>query len=218
MQPTGSALAPARSRRCRFGPLEIEYDERVLTPRPWTLAQSEWAAELAADAPAGALLELCAGAGQIGLAAARLSGRALVQVEADPVAAAYAAANAERAGLAANVEIRNARLETAVAAGEQFPIVLADPPYLRSADTGRWPDDPRTAIDGGPDGLALVRACLGAAVRCLPAGGALLLQVAGPAQAALVADLAGTDFAEEFAATDVRVTDAERAVQLLRRR
>ena len=213
MQPSGSTLAPG-PRRCRFGPVEIDYDERVLAPRPWTLAQSEWAAELAVDAPPGPLLELCAGAGQIGLAAARLSGRALVQVEADPVAAGYAAANAERAGLGRRVELRCARLETALGPNERFPIVLADPPYLCSADTARWPDDPPAAIDGGPDGLALIRPCLAVAGRCLPTGGALLLQVAGPAQAALVAELAqGT-----FRSQDVRVTDAERAVQLLRRR
>jgi release factor glutamine methyltransferase len=214
MQPTGSTVAPVGVRRCRFGPLEIEFDERVLTPRPWTVAQSEWAAELAAGAPEGPLLELCAGAGQIGLLAARSSGRRLVQVEADPVAAGYAADTAERAGLAALVEIRCGRLETALGEDERFPLVLADPPYLRSADTGRWPEDPLTAIDGGPDGLAVTRSCLDVAARCLTARGALLLQVAGPAQADLVAELAGAAFRAE----EVRVTDAERAVQLLRRR
>src|SRR4051812_586441 len=215
MQPSGSTIARAVERqRCRFGPLEIDLDERVLVPRPWTFAQSEWAAELAVDAPAGALLELCAGAGQIGLAAAQLGGRPLVQVEADPVAAGYAAGNAVRAGLAGRTEIRCTRLETAIGPDERFPIVLADPPYLRSADVTRWPADPPTAIDGGPDGLAVVRACLDVAARCLPAGGALLLQVAGPLQADDVADLAGGTFRPEA----LRVTDAERAVQLLRRR
>ncbi|MBI2244007.1 MAG: methyltransferase, partial [Nocardioides sp.] len=52
-----------------FGPLRITFDGRVLRPRPWTAAQSEWAAEILADAPAGPVLELCAGAGQIGLLA-----------------------------------------------------------------------------------------------------------------------------------------------------
>jgi len=213
MPSSGSTLAPV-PRRCRFGPLEIDFDDRVLAPRPWTLAQSEWAAQLAATAPPGPILELCAGAGQIGLVAAHLSGRTLVQVEADRVAAGYATDNAERAGLAGAVEIRCARLETALGPDERFPIVLADPPYLRSADTARWPADPPSAIDGGPDGLALIRACLEVAAQALPAGGALLLQVAGPAQAELVAELAETTFRDEA----VRVTDAERAVQLLRRR
>jgi release factor glutamine methyltransferase len=198
---------------CSFGPLVIEYDERVLTPRPWTLTQAEWAADLSATAPPGPLLELCAGAGHIGLAAAVRTGRALVQVEADPVAASYAVANAARAGAAGAVEVRTARLAAALRPGERFALVLADPPYLRTADTARWPADPQTAIDGGPDGLQVVRECLSAAAAALPAGGALLLQVAGPAQAAEVAVLAqGT-----FRAEAMRVTDPERAVQLLRR-
>ena len=61
-------------RTTRFGPLDIEYDERVLEPRAWTLAQSEWAAQLLTGAGDEPLLELCAGAGQIGLAAAEREG------------------------------------------------------------------------------------------------------------------------------------------------
>lgn len=213
MQPTGTAIAPA-PRSCSFGPLTVEYDERVLTPRPWTLAQSEWAVELDGAVGPGPLLELCAGAGHIGLAAAVRTGRSLVQVEADPVAAAYALANAARAGVSARVEVRPTRLGAALRPGERFALVLADPPYLRSADTGRWPADPVTAIDGGPDGLAVVRECLAVAAGALPPGGAVLLQVAGPVQAEQVAVLAE----ETFRAEQVRVTDAERAVQLLRRR
>ena len=53
-----------------FGHLPIAFDERVLRPRPWTVAQSRWAAELLHDRPApSAVLELCAGAGHIGLLA-----------------------------------------------------------------------------------------------------------------------------------------------------
>ncbi len=52
-----------------FGHLRIAYDARVLTPRPWTEAQSTWAAEVMTDAPEGPVLEVCCGAGQIGLLA-----------------------------------------------------------------------------------------------------------------------------------------------------
>jgi methylase of polypeptide subunit release factors len=204
------------TRSRRFGPLAIEYDDRVLTPRPWTLLQSRWAAELCADAGAGALVELCAGAGHIGLAAAVLADRDLVQVEADPVAAGYARANAARAARGDRVEVRNARLQAALAPGELFPIVLADPPYLRTAETLRWPDDPPAAIDGGPDGLSVIRACLQVAAAHLAPGGALLLQVAGSRQAREVGDLVDGGAARLRAAA-VRVVDDERAVQLLRR-
>ena len=198
-----------------FGPLLVRYDARVLTPRPWTLLQSRWAAELATQAAAGPILELCAGAGQIGLAAAALTGRGLVQVEADPVAAGYAASNAAVAGLSDQVDVRNGRIDTTLAPGERFPIILADPPYLPSADVARWPDDPASAIDGGVDGLDLVRVCLQVTGKHLAPGGALLLQVAGVTQAlAVIAHLERT---ADLGLThrETRHHDPNRAVMLL---
>lgn len=202
---------------CRFGPLLIDYDARVLRPRPWTLEQSAWAAELAAGAEPGPFLELCAGAGHIGLAAAVLADRDLVQVEADPVAARFAAANAARAGRGARVEVRTAPMQTALRPDERFGVILADPPYLRSVEVTRWPDDPVTAIDGGTDGLELVTACLDVAARHLATDGALLLQVAGPLQDAQVADLVTARPDWGLRRVEARVVDQERAVVRLRR-
>lgn len=215
MVPVPADAAPAM-RTCRFGPLEITYDERVLEPRAWTFLQSRWAADLAVEAPPGPLLELCAGAGHIGLAAAVLSDRALVQVEADPVAAGHARANAERAHWTARSEVRVAPLDSALHVGERFPLVIADPPYLRSDEIDRFPADPRLAIDGGDDGLAVVRGCLAVGALHLVAGGALLLQVAGPRQAARVVGLAAEQH-PELSCCETRAVDDERAVVLLRR-
>jgi release factor glutamine methyltransferase len=205
-----STIAASIRRSCRFGPLLIDYDDRVLAPRPWTLAQSRWAADLARSAAPGPMLELCAGAGQIGLAAAVLADRDLCQVEADPIAAGYAAENAARAGRANRVEVRVARLEAALRPGELFPLMLADPPYLRSAEVSGWPDDPVAAIDGGDDGLAVSRSVLSVARDHLIGGGHLLLQVAGATQAATVAGLPAC--AAYFAVGDVRSVDDRRAI------
>ncbi|WP_375497610.1 RsmD family RNA methyltransferase [uncultured Jatrophihabitans sp.] len=202
---------------CQFGPLTIAYDERVLVPRPWTLAQSEWAAELAPTAPPGAILELCAGAGHIGLAAAVLADRDLVQIEADPVAAQYARDNAERAGRTARVEVRCVRLQDGVLAGEEFPIIVADPPYLPTADVQRWPADPVTAIDGGADGLDVVRACLDVAGSHLTDAGQLLLQIAGPAQDRRITELLDATPRWRLARRDALVIDDERAIVLIGR-
>lgn len=201
--------------RCRFGPLDIAYDRRVLVPRAWTLEQSRWAAELSAEAAPGPLLELCAGVGQIGLAAAVLAGRDLVQVELDPVAAAYAVANAARAGWADRVQVRVRRLQHAVGPDERFAVVIADPPYLRTGEMDRFPADPRLAIDGGADGLDVVRDCLDVAARHLVEGGALVLQVAGPGQADEVEALAAAS-PRALVPAGRRVVDHERAVLLLR--
>jgi methylase of polypeptide subunit release factors len=189
----------------------------VLVPRPWTYEQSRWAAELAAEAEPGTLLELCAGVGHIGLAAAVLAARDLVQVEVDPVAAGYALANAQRAGWGDRVQVRVGPLAEAVEPGERFALVIADPPYLPTPEVDRFPEDPRLAIDGGPDGLDVVRACLDVAAGHLVDGGALVLQVAGPAQADDVAALVGARPQADLRPSGTRVVDDRRAVLVLRR-
>jgi methylase of polypeptide subunit release factors len=145
-----------------FGRLRVTYDSAVLRPRPWTLVQSEWAAELSAELPEGPILELCAGAGHIGLHAALVTGRRLVQVDGDPGATRLAAQNAAAAGVT-DYEIRCARIVDAAQPGEVFPLIVADPPYIPSADVGQFPDDPPFAIDGGEDGLGRIRDCLAVA-------------------------------------------------------
>lgn len=171
------------SRTAAFGPLDIAYDEQVLEPRAWTLAQSEWAAALLTTCGEGPLLEICSGAGQIGLAAAMLSGRSAVLIDASAAACAFARSNAVAAGLADRVDVRHSPMTEALTAGERFPLVLADPPYIPSAQTGVFPDDPLTAIDGGADGLDLARTCLEVGARHLDVGGHLLIQLRDAGQA-----------------------------------
>lgn len=168
-------------RRSPFGPIEISYDDAVLVPRQWTLEQSRWAGVLLEDLPEGPVLELCAGAGQIGLVVAVETGRALVQVDVDPRACSHARRNAEEAGVASDV--RCGDLRQVLRADERFPLVLADPPYIPSDDVEALPDDPEAAIDGGADGLDVARTCIGLAADHLLEGGRVLLQLASSEQA-----------------------------------
>ena len=199
--------------RIEFGPIVVAFDDQVLRPRPWTLMQSEWAAELASEAPPGPILELCAGVGHIGLAAAVMSDRDLVQVELDPVAARFANQNAVRAGHADRISIRVAPLQLALRPSERYPLIIADPPYLPSHEVSDWPADPPRAIDGGPDGLDLVRMCLRVGERHLQPSGHLLLQVAGVQQA----DAVAACLPAGLAAREVRTVDPRRAVLHVRR-
>lgn len=170
-----------------FDRLEIAYDDRVLTPRPWTAQQSHWAAELIASAPPGPVLELCSGAGHIGVLAVVLEPRPLVCVDLSPVACDFARRNAAAAGVGDLVEVRRGRLDEALAPDERFAVVIADPPWVPSADTGRYPEDPLLAIDGGGDGLAIARDCLRVAADHLLPGGDLVLQLGTHDQVELLA-------------------------------
>jgi methylase of polypeptide subunit release factors len=169
--------------RMTFSHLTIEFDERVLRPRPWTAMQSRWAAELIPDAPVGRVLELCAGAGHIGLLAVSLASRPLVCVDLNPAACELTRHNAALAGLDGDVEVHCGDLADAVPTGEQFGVVIADPPWVPAADTGLFPEDPLLAIDGGDDGLAMARLCLSVAAYSVADGGHVLIQLGTQEQA-----------------------------------
>ena len=106
-------------------------------------------------------------------------------------------------------------LREALARDEHFPLVIADPPYLPSAEVQRWPDDPVLAVDGGVDGLDVVRTCLQVAADHTTSGASLLLQVAGDRQVDAMAELVADD--ARFTFTDTRRHDPDRAVVLLTR-
>lgn len=209
---SSTPLSPPAS-TIRFDGLDIAYDDRVLTPRPWTAAQSRWAADLLATIPSGPVLELCAGAGHIGLLAVVGTDHRLVAVDADPVACEFARRNADAAGLADRVEVRNARMEEALDCDERFALIVADPPWVPSAHTGDYPADPLLAIDGGADGLALARACIGVAADHLDPGGVMLLQLGTTAQAAALE----AELPDELVVEEVRRPDPTGVVVAVRR-
>src|SRR4051794_6989307 len=130
-------MATQEVQRMAFGPLTVTFDASVLRPRPWTAAQGEWAAELVAAgaAPDGPLLELCSGAGQIGLVAAVLSGRPLVQVDSSEHGCRFARMNADAAGAAGGGGGggRGAPPHHAPGGGGGVAVVGAGPPHIPTA-------------------------------------------------------------------------------------
>jgi release factor glutamine methyltransferase len=184
-----------------FGRLSIAFDGRVLRPRPWTEAQSSWAAEILPTAPPGAVLELCSGAGQIGLLAVADTDRRLVCVDLNPVACDYARHNAAAAGLADRVEVREGPIDEMLRDSERFALVVADPPWVRRTEVGRYPEDPVLAIDGGDDGMDVAWTCIDAARGHLLPGGSLLLQIGTVEQVDALRDRLRGD---ELSVTEVR--------------
>ena len=88
-----------------------------------------------------------------------------------------------------------------LAPDEEFAVDIADPPWVPRAEIGRWPEDPELAIDGGDDGLDLVRACLDVIAGHLVNAGSAVLQV-GPSQVADVHALAAAY--DELAVVEAR--------------
>jgi len=132
-----------------------------------------------------------------------------VQVDRDPCACRWAAVNAAANGLAGRVEQRCGRPREVLVPGERFTVVIADPPYVPSADVGLYPEDPVGAIDGGPDGLDGVRGFLGGLDAHLAPGGGIVLQLRGAAQVEQLHD-------PRFTVEEVRSFGELRALVLLR--
>jgi release factor glutamine methyltransferase len=139
-----------------FRRLELAVDARVLVPRP----ETELVVELALEriSGEGAVLDCCCGSGAIALALA--DERPDLEVfgsDCDAGALTVARANAHRLGL--SVSWHQADLLDGLV--EDFDAIVANPPYVESAVIATLAPEvarhePRLALDGGPDGLAVL--------------------------------------------------------------
>lgn len=167
-----------------FHGLLIRSDRRALIPRP----ETEWLAELVlACEPIwketnAIVADIGTGTGclALALAAARPQAR-LVAVDCSPDALALARENRDRLGLADRVELRQGDLMTGLPEGA-FDAVVSNPPYISSAvcktlDTHVRDFEPMLALDGGADGLAVIRRLVPQAFRCLKPGRPLWLEI-----------------------------------------
>lgn len=177
-----------------FG-MPFRVDASVLVPRPETELLVEVA--LARTEPShlyGEALDLCTGSGCVAIAFGkkRPTWRVLgVDVSKD--AASVATDNAERLGATWNTSFLVSDLDASVPAESRFDLITANPPYIPTAELATLDRDvrdhePRLALDGGPDGLDLVRRVIAAARARLRPGGVVALEV-GQGQAAALGPL-----------------------------
>ncbi len=175
--------------------LDLGVDRRVLIPRPETEHLVDWLLEGLPFAPTPVrVLDVGTGSGAIALAVKHARRDAEVTAcDRSDDALAVARDNAGRLGL----ELRFARSD--LLAGLDPPehgwdAIAANLPYIPTGDIpGLQPEvrrfEPHLALDGGPDGLDLVRRLISASPEVLAPGGRLLLEIgvdqAGPTSAAL---------------------------------
>ncbi len=162
--------------RQEFWSLPLRVDARVLIPRRDTETLVEVALRRAPAA--GRIADVATGSGAVALALAKERPAAtVVATDVSEDALAVARANAEALGLAVRFVAGDL---LAPLAGDTFDLVVGNPPYVRSGDiAGLAPEvrrEPRAALDGGPDGLALVRRLVAAAPAALVPGGVLALE------------------------------------------
>jgi release factor glutamine methyltransferase len=157
----------------------FKVDARVLVPRP----ETELLLEAALDAlpEGGRALDLCTGSGCLGisLALARPSA-AVVATDVSPDALAVARENA--AALGAVVEFAAGDLWAAVHGGAgTFDVIVSNPPYVPAKElpglSREVRREPCIALDGGADGLDVLRRIVAGAPSRLAPGGTLCLEM-----------------------------------------
>jgi release factor glutamine methyltransferase len=185
----GESIAYLTGRK-EFWKFEFAVDARVLVPRPDSETLIEEAvARLgpAGDGPAPRIADVGTGSGALAITLAKLRPDAAVFAsDVSPPALDVARANAERLGAA--VTFVDGDLAAPLAAHAPLSLIVANLPYVPTGELGSLPADvrsePALALDGGADGLDLMRRLVADAPALLSPGGVLALEIgAGQAEA-----------------------------------
>jgi release factor glutamine methyltransferase len=179
---------PYLTGRVEFYGLEFEVTPEVLIPRPDT----ETLVDLACARQPRAVVDVGTGSGCIAVSLALHLPKVIVYaVEISPAALAVARRNVERHGVAGRVRLIVGDVLTPRPG--LVDLIVSNPPYIPTGQCASLPasvrdHEPRLALDGGPDGLAVIRRLLAQAPavlrgpeRCGRAGrrpgGGLLIEI-----------------------------------------
>jgi release factor glutamine methyltransferase len=190
-----------------FSGLRILVDPGVFVPRRRSEFLVSVAVSLAGGRPRGlVIVDLCCGTGALGLAVRDgLRGGELHAADLDPAAVACARRNVEPAG-------------GRVYAGDLFgplpgslrgrvDVLICNAPYVPSAEVEFLPAEARehealVALDGGMDGLSVLRRVASAAPEWLAPGGVLLVETRSRQAPAMAAAMTDSGLAAEVHADD----------------
>lgn len=159
---------------------DFEVDRRVLIPRPETELLVETALALARAIDRPKIVDVGSGSGAIAITLAlEFREATIVATDVSPAAIDVGRRNARRLGAA--VDFRPGDLAEPLC-GERFDLVVSNPPYVPSGDIALLEPEvrdhePRSALDGGADGLDVYRRLASAADRALATGGRVVVEI-----------------------------------------
>jgi release factor glutamine methyltransferase len=171
-----------------FWSLRLKAAPGVLIPRPDTEALVEAVLEEIREIPSPSILEIGTGSGAIAVAIALENPSArIIATDIDQMALEAAHFNARNLGADASIDFLASDLFEAVREGSRFGVLCCNPPYIPS-DVIPTLDpeinfEPRQALDGGPDGLSVIRRLVPQARYYLQDNGALIIEIGSEQEA-----------------------------------
>lgn len=175
--------------KAHFFNLEFDVTRDVLIPRPDTETIVEHLlqhARLATTPSAPRILELCTGSGCIAAAIAKnLKNSSVLAIDNSPAALVVAKKNIDQLQLADRVLFAEGDLYEPLKTGitaAPFDAIVANPPYIPSANIAQLDRnvrdyEPHTALDGGADGLTIIRRIIAEAPDRLAPAGRLYVEI-----------------------------------------
>lgn len=177
------------TREAWLGGLRFYVDERTLIPRSYfvEILPDQVDPWLPDPARVTRVADVCTGSGCLAILLARhFKGARVDAIDLSVDALEVAAINVERHRLSKRVRLVKGDL-LARAPSVLYDVILSNPPYEPSAHMDRLAEEfrrePRLALDGGPDGLDLIRRLIGQAARRLRPHGILMIEVGGGREA-----------------------------------
>ena len=177
----------------------------VLIPRPETEELVEETVENLTGAQPSRILDLCSGSGCIAISLAFMFPAAEVTgADISPQALEVARKNAANMNLGNRVKFIQSDLFDNI--GGEFDFIISNPPYIPTEIietlSPEVRKEPRLALDGGPDGLDIVRKIIANACAHLKTGGLLALEIGGAQSEKVLKFFKGEEWDTPFAAKD----------------
>jgi release factor glutamine methyltransferase len=175
--------------RKEFFSMEFEVGPAVLIPRPDSELAVTECLRLARITGEPRIIDMGTGSGNLAVALARHhKGACVTAVDLSPDALAVAERNAVKHRVADRIRFLSGDLFAPVPQGERFDFVVSNPPYIPRDDIAKLAPgvrdyEPHMALDGGPDGYAVLERLADGARERLKAGGYLIVEIGAPQEA-----------------------------------
>ncbi|MFJ9033288.1 putative protein N(5)-glutamine methyltransferase [Streptomyces sp. NPDC102274] len=189
-----------------FCGLRIAVDPGVFVPRRRTEFLVRQAAVAALDRPGAVVVDLCCGSGALGAALAGILDRAeLHAADIDPAAVRCARGNV--AAFGGRVYEGDLYDPLPATLRGRVDVLLANVPYVPTEEVGLLPPEARihearVALDGGADGLDVLRRVAARAPYWLAPGGSLLVETSERQAARAVETVAGSGLIPRVASSE----------------